>query len=269
MLEAKHYSASAEHKGSYALPQEFDGRVNKAVLYQAVRAYRNNRRQGTASTKTRTDVSGGGRKPWRQKGTGRARQGTTRSPLWSGGGVVFGPKPRSYRTGLPRKIRQSARQSALNARVSEGALYVIEMFQFAESKTRYMAQLLATLGLSDRKVLILTDANRPEIILSSRNIPNANVMRFTDASAYDILWADALIVEESAVGGHAVQRSARSSSRARRAKKASETSVKQKSSGSRKKSTRKATKRKTTKKTTKKNSKAVTKKGSKRGDNNA
>jgi large subunit ribosomal protein L4 len=242
MLEAQHYTASAERKGSYALPQEFDGTVNKVLLYQAVRAFRNNQRQGTACTKTRADVSGGSRKPWRQKGTGRARQGTARSPLWTGGGVVFGPKPRSYRTELPRKVRQSARQSALNARASEGRLYVIEALQFAAPRTRDMVELLSKLGLNDKKVLILTDSNRPEVFLSSRNIPETNVMRYTDASAYDILWADALIVEESAVGGHVVKRATGSVSRAKRGQKASQ-ATKSKKPASKKKSTKKAAKR--------------------------
>jgi len=251
MLEAQHYTASAERKGSYALPQEFDGTVNKVSLYQAVRAFRNNQRQGTASTKTRADVSGGSRKPWRQKGTGRARQGTTRSPLWSGGGVVFGPKPRSYRTDLPRKVRQSARQSALNARASEGMLYVIEALRFETPKTRDMVDLLSKLELVDKKVLILTESYRPEVFLSSRNIPKTNVMRYSDASAYDILWADALIVEESAVGGQAVKRATGSVSRAKRGQRATQTAAKSKKSASKKKSTKKAAKKtKTVKKKT-------------------
>lgn len=243
MLEAQHYTASAEHKGSYALPQEFDGTVNKVLLYQAVRAYRNNQRQGTASTKTRADVSGGSRKPWRQKGTGRARQGTTRSPLWSGGGVVFGPKPRSYRTKLPRKVRQSARQSALNARAVEGALYVIETLQIETPKTRYMVDLLRKLELYERKVLILTDSDRPTVFLSSRNIPNVNVMRYADASAYDILWADTVLVEETAVGGHALKRPHGSVSRARRVKKATQTKAQPKTGATKKKSTKKTAKK--------------------------
>ena len=116
MPEATLYTAGAKKKGSYALPDEFDGTVNKTVLYHAVRAFRNNQRQGTASTKTRSEVSGGGRKPYRQKGTGRARQGTIRAPHYPGGGVAFGPKPRSYQTDLNRKVKRLARQSALNAR---------------------------------------------------------------------------------------------------------------------------------------------------------
>ncbi len=223
MLEAHHYTSAAKRKGSYALPEEFDGTVNKVVLYHAVRAYRNNQRQGTASTKTRSEVSGGSRKPWRQKGTGRARQGTTRSPIWTGGGVVFGPKPRSYRTDLPRKVRQFARQSALNARVNEGSFYVIDGFEFETPKTKQMVELLDKLGLTDRNVLILTSESRPEVFLSCRNVQRVEVMRYADAAAYDILRADALVVEESAIGGHAVKGSSKkvTAGRAKRAQRAS------------------------------------------------
>ena len=208
MLEAQLYTAAAEEKGSYALPGEFDGRVNQSVLYHAVRAYRNNQRQGTASTKTRAEVSGGGRKPWRQKGTGRARQGTTRAPHWPGGGVAFGPRPRSYQTDLPRKVKQLARQSALNARAGESALYVIESLAFDAPKTKHLAGLLAKLGLDTQKVLVLTAEHRPAVYLSGRNIPDVQVMRYAEASAYEILWSDAVVIEEAALGGHAVAASA-------------------------------------------------------------
>ncbi|UCD25135.1 MAG: 50S ribosomal protein L4 [Gemmatimonadota bacterium] len=253
MLEAHHYSASAERKGMYALPQEFDGTVNQAVLYQAVRAFRNNQRQGNASTKTRAEVSGGTRKPWRQKGTGRARQGTTRSPIWAGGGIAFGPRPRSYRIELPRKVRQSARQSALNARANEGALYVIEAFEFGQPKTREMIQLLEKLELSSKKVLILTNGVRPEVFLSCRNIPTVDVMRYTDASAYSILWADALVIEEGAIGGEVVKRAKTSGSRTKRAEKAAAV----------KKSAKKVAKKKASKATVKKAS------GKKKGGDDA
>lgn len=205
MPEVHHYTAAAERKGSYALPAEFDGRVNEAAIHQAVRAFRNNQRQGTASTKTRSEVSGGNRKPWRQKGTGRARQGTIRSPLWAGGGVVFGPRPRSYRTKVPRKVRQLARRSALNARANEGAIHVIETLQFAAPRTREMVGLLNKLGLTDKKVLILTKEPRPEVYLSCRNLPKTKVMCYSDAPAYDILWSDFLLVEEEAIGGFATE----------------------------------------------------------------
>jgi large subunit ribosomal protein L4 len=208
MPEAQLYTATADAKGSYALPNEFDGAVNEAVLYHAVRAFRNNQRQGTASTKTRAEVSGGNRKPWRQKGTGRARQGTTRAPHWPGGGIAFGPRPRSYQTDLPRKVKQAARQSALNARAREGALVVIESLAFDTPKTKQLAGLLAKLGLEGQKVLVLTSEHRPALYLSGRNLPDVHVMRYAEASAYELLWSDAVLVEEPALGGHAVEGSA-------------------------------------------------------------
>lgn len=218
MLEAQHYTAAAQRTGSYALPPEFDGRVNEAVLYHAVRAYRNNQRQGTHATKTRAEVSGGSRKPWRQKGTGRARQGSIRAPHWRGGGVAFGPRPRSYRTDLPRKVRRLARQSALNARAAAGQVVVIEALAFEAPRTRQLAELVDKLGLAGRKVLILTAEQQPALYLSGRNLPGVHVMQYAAAAAYDLLWADTLVIEEGAIGGHAIK--GRATGRARRAEKA-------------------------------------------------
>jgi len=201
MLEAQFYTAGAKPKGAYALPPEFDGVVREGALYHAVRAYRNNQRQGTHATKTRAEVSGGNQKPWRQKGTGRARQGSTRAPHWVGGGIAHGPQPRSYRTEVPRKVRQLARRSALNARAAAGGIHVIEGFAFPAPRTRQLAELLDALGLAGRKVLVLTAATNENLYLSGRNLPDAQVMRYADASAYDILWADALVVEQAAIGG--------------------------------------------------------------------
>jgi large subunit ribosomal protein L4 len=202
MLEAPLFSAAGERAASFALPTElFDGRVHEAALYQAVVAYRNNQRQGTAATKTRGQVSGGNQKPWRQKGTGRARQGSIRAPQWRGGGVVFGPTPRDYRTAVPERIRRLARRSALNARAREGALLVIEPLPFDVPKTRQLAALLATLGVAGRKVLLLTDGVKRTVYLSGRNLPSVRVMPYAEAAAYDILWSDVLLVERSALGG--------------------------------------------------------------------
>ena len=218
MPEAPHYTATAKKKGSYALPADFDGTVNEGALYHAVRQFRGNQRQGTHATKTRSEVSGGKRKPWRQKGTGRARQGSSRAPQWVGGGIVFGPQPRSYRSDLPRKVRQLARRSALNARANGGAIHVLEQLDFPVPKTRQMADLLDTLGLAGRAVLVLTAETSPNVYRSGRNIPGVAVMRYRDAAAYDILRAHALVVEEAAIGGHAV--AAKQSQRAKRATRA-------------------------------------------------
>ena len=204
MHEALHFTAAAVQKGSYALPAEYDGTVNRAALYLAIRAYRNNQRHGTHSTKSRAEVSGGNQKPWKQKGTGRARQGSTRAPHWRHGGIVFGPKPRSYRTDIPRKVRQLARASALNSRAAEGAIHVIEALDFATPKTKQMAELLTKLSLTGKKVLILTAESRPMVYLSARNLGGVRVQRYADVAAYDVVWSDALLIEEAALGGHVI-----------------------------------------------------------------
>jgi large subunit ribosomal protein L4 len=168
-----------------------------------VKVFLNNQRQGTQKAKTRAEVSGGNQKPWKQKGTGRARAGTSRSPLWRGGGVAFAPTPRDWRTGIPKKMRQLARKSALNARAADGLLTVVERLDFAAPKTKQMTELLAKLGLEGRKVLVLTDGVNSAAYLSARNLPRAGVLPYAEASAYDILWADALVVEQAALGGEA------------------------------------------------------------------
>ena len=205
MLEAPLFSAvGARAAGAFALPESvFDGTVNEPVLHQAVTTYLNNQRQGTAATKTRRMVSGGNQKPWRQKGTGRARQGTTRAPHWRGGGVAFGPQPRDYRTAIPGKVRQLARRSALNARAREGALVVVEDLRFEGPKTAQLAGLVTKLGGADRKVLVLTNGVNRNVYLSGRNLEGAQVLPWTDASAYDVLWSDLVVVERSALGGGA------------------------------------------------------------------
>jgi large subunit ribosomal protein L4 len=166
-----------------------------------VKVFLNNQRQGTAATKTRSFVSGGNQKPWKQKGTGRARQGSTRAPHWRGGGTVFGPIPRDYRTDIPRKVKQLARKSALNARAREGALHVVERFAFRAPKTAQLAELLGTLGLEGQKVLVLTAGSNTNVFLSGRNLPSVEVLPFVEASAYDVLWSDATVVEEGALTG--------------------------------------------------------------------
>jgi large subunit ribosomal protein L4 len=203
MIEAPHYSsAGAKRDANFALPADyFDGTVNEPVLHQAVKVYLNNQRQGTHMTKSRSFVSGGNQKPWKQKGTGRARQGSIRSPQWRGGGVVFGPTPRDYRTDIPRKVRQLARKSALNARAREGAVHVIERLAFRSPKTAQLAGLLGSLGLDGRKALVLTAGHNPNAYLSGRNLPSVEVMAYPEASAYDILWCEVVVVEEGALTG--------------------------------------------------------------------
>jgi large subunit ribosomal protein L4 len=152
-------------------------------------------------TKSRSFVSGGNQKPWKQKGTGRARQGSIRAPHWRGGGVVFGPSPRDYRTEIPRKVRQLARRSALNARAREGAVHVVERLAFRSPKTAQLAGLLGSLGLAGRKALVLTAGHNLNAYLSGRNLPTVEVMAYPEASAYDILWSEVVVVEEGALTG--------------------------------------------------------------------
>lgn len=201
MIDAPHFSAAgAKHKDAFALPADlFDGTVNEAVLHQAVTSYLGNQRQGTAKTKRRQEVSGGGRKPYKQKGTGRARQGTIRAPHFRGGGIVFGPIPRSYRVELPRKQRQLARRSALNARAREGMIHVIDPIHLDVPKSRVLIDLRARLGLESTRLLLLTDGNKPSVYLSGRNVEGITVLPFAEATAYEILHAYALVIESSAL----------------------------------------------------------------------
>ncbi len=205
MIEAPHYSAAgAKQAKAVALPEAlFDGTVNEPVLHQAVITFLANQRQGTHQTKTRHFVTGGNQKPWRQKGTGRARQGSSRAPHWRHGGIAFGPHPRDYRMGIPKKVRQLARKSALNARARENALLVVDTLTYEKPSTKSFAQLLGKLGVGEKKVLVLT-ADLPtahNVYLSGRNIPTVRVLRFSDATAYEILWADAVVVELPALSG--------------------------------------------------------------------
>jgi large subunit ribosomal protein L4 len=200
MLSARYYSASGEPGDARELPQDlFDGVVHEAALHQVIKAYLANQRQGNASTKTRGLVSGGGRKVWRQKGTGRARQGSIRAPHWRGGGVVFGPTPRSYHQDVPKKVKALARRSAFNTRALADEVAVIERFDIDSPKTRRVTDLLGRIGVETRKVLILTDGINPNVFLSSRNLQNVRVMPFREASAYDVLTANQLLIEADAL----------------------------------------------------------------------
>lgn len=190
------YRADGTTDGERALPETpFDGIVNEDALHQVVTALLANRRQGTHSTKNRSTVRGGSRKPWRQKGTGRARAGSIRSALWRGGSVVFGPQPRSYRLRVLRKLRRLAIRSALNTRALDGDLALVEPLDLDPPKTREVAAFLARIGRASENVLLLTAGHRPNIYLSARNLPGVRVLPWGEASAYDILWSDIVLVE--------------------------------------------------------------------------
>ena len=200
-MNAAAYTAKGTAREKVALPADlFDGTVNMPVMHQAVKAYLANQRQGNAATKTRGFVVGGNQKPWKQKGTGRARQGSTRAPNWVGGGTVFGPRPRSYAEAVPRKVRALARKSALNARAREDAIIVIDSLEYEAPKTSQLVGLLTTLGIAGKKILILTDGTKPNVYMSGRNIRDTQVLNYSDVSTYNILWSEVVVIEASALG---------------------------------------------------------------------
>ena len=200
-IRAASYTAGGTARDTVALPETlFDGTVNMPVMHQAVKAYLANQRQGNAATKIRKYVTGGNQKPWKQKGTGRARQGSIRAPQWVGGGTVFGPIPRSYAQYVPRQVRALARKSALNARARENAIVVIDRFEYEAPKTARLKALVDRLGAGDKKVLILTDGVKTNVFLSGRNLPEVHVMPYGDVSTYHILWSDVVLIEAGAIG---------------------------------------------------------------------
>lgn len=172
---------------------------NQHAMYEAVTTYRSNQRQGTHKTKTYGEVSGSGKKLWKQKHTGRARIGALRSPLWKGGGTIFGPMPRDYSAKLPKKVRQLARRSALSHKMLEASIRVVEDFTLDAPRTREMASVLAAFELKGKKTLLLTPKNDPVVWKAGRNIPKLNVLEAAKASAYDILDNQVLLLQQSAV----------------------------------------------------------------------
>ena len=187
------YDSLGAHRGDVALdPGLFGIEPNRDVMHQVVVAHLAARRAGTASTKTRAEVRGGGRKPWRQKGLGRARHGSIRSPIWVGGGVAHGPKPRSYEQRTPKKMRGLALRSALSARASEGAVKVIAEFDWGAPKTKLARSLLEEIG-ADGKALIVLDGSEATAVRSFRNLPTVLLSRAGHLTTYDVLWSDTVV----------------------------------------------------------------------------
>jgi len=200
MATALVYEKDGTESGKMELPEKlFGGEVNQNVIHEAVVTYLANQRQGTASTKERSDVRGGGRKPYRQKGTGRARAGTTRSPVFRGGGVVFGPHPRDYSRKLPKKVKRLALVSSLSSRASNGDIVVIKALEMTEPKTKAFAGILASIDVAGKKTLIVVDRPNEATIKSARNIPGVKMMQANMVSTYDVLWADKIVLTASAV----------------------------------------------------------------------
>lgn len=200
MAVAKIVDQKGKEKGSLDLPEVLFGVTPKsAVLHDVVVATLSNRRQGTHATKTKGLVSGGGKKPWKQKGTGRARAGSIRSPLWVGGGTVFGPQPRSYRSATPKKIGRLALRMALSARANEGRLRIVDSLSVQEAKTREVVAILKTLGLAGQSVLLVTPANDPLLVRAARNIPGVQIREASSINAHDVLGSELLLMTPESV----------------------------------------------------------------------
>ena len=199
MPNVKVFNMAGQEVGTMELADSvFGAEINAAVLHAAVRAYLLNQRQGTQSTLTRTEVSGGGRKPWRQKGTGRARQGSTRSPQWTHGGIALGPKPRSYRTDMNKKTKRVALFSALSAKVAEGKLIIVDDIACTEYKTKTMVNMLKALNV-DNRALVVLDAVNPFTVKSCANIERVETTLATTINVYEIMKADKMVITAAAV----------------------------------------------------------------------
>ncbi len=180
-------------------PQVFDGSVNKAILYQVITAYRANQRMGSASTKTRKEVSGGGRKPWRQKGTGRSRHGSIRSPLWRHGGVVFGPHPRDFGYSVPQKIRREALRSSLNAKIAWGTLSLVERFHVLSPKTKEFIQTLKAFKAQGLRILCVIDAITDNIRRAAGNIQKLSLSDPVSLNALDVVNAERVLMSRDSL----------------------------------------------------------------------
>lgn len=193
------YNISGKQVGEIELNDNtFGANVNVEAMHQVVKMYLANQRQGTQSALTRAEVSGGGIKPWRQKGTGRARQGSTRSPQWKHGGIVFAPKPRSYRYTVPKKIKRIAMKSALSSKVNDNNIVVIEELNFDAPKTKQVISLLENLKVDSKTLIVLAD-NNENVVKSARNIKGVKTALVNTLNVYDILNYDKFIITKDAV----------------------------------------------------------------------
>lgn len=172
---------------------------NDHVIYLAVKTYLANQRQGTHKAKERAEVRGGGKKPWKQKGRGGARAGTSRSPLWVGGGTIFGPRPRNYRQKLNKKVLQLARKSALSYKAKASQIMIVEDFDFDSPKTKELVNILSSLNVNGKKTLLLTAGSREKVYLSGRNVPKLNILQASNASTYDLVNNQLVLLQKSAV----------------------------------------------------------------------
>ncbi len=177
----------------------FQAEGGEHLVYEAVTIHLGNRRQGTHKTKERAEVAGGGKKPWRQKGSGRARAGTNRSPIWRGGGTTFGPRPRSYRRRMPDKAARRARIAALSGKYRDESIFATEALRPSEPKTRMVAQMLENMEMADRKVLWLVAEGDRNLVLATRNLAKCRTLLATNVSVYDIVNSDVVLIEKDAI----------------------------------------------------------------------
>ena len=197
-MTVKVYNQDGQEVGTVDLkPEVFEVEPNEAVVHQYVVNYLARQRQGNASTKTRSDVSGGGRKPWRQKGTGRARAGTTRSPLWRGGGTVFGPHPRLYGNEMPKKMKRLAIRSVFADKAKNERIRVLDQIQLPEHKTKQMVAVIDKLSLTGKKCLVLDEGVNENLKISCRNMARVKYLRASLANGYDLLHADFVIMTKA------------------------------------------------------------------------
>lgn len=193
-MTVKVYNTEGAEVGSVELkPEVFGVKPNEAVVHQYIVNLLARRRQGNSATKTRRDVTGGGRKPWRQKGTGRARAGTIRSPLWRGGGTVFGPSPRLYGTEMPKRMKRLAIQSVFSDKAMSGSIKIIDRFDLDEFKTKAVQGVMTRLDLADKKCLILDEGRNEKLQYSCRNLPKVQYCRASLTNGYDLLKADVVL----------------------------------------------------------------------------
>lgn len=193
------YNMLGEQVGELELSENVFGvEINHDAIHAVVKSHLANRRQGTHSAKTRAEVRGGGRKPWRQKGTGRARHGSIRSPIWTGGGITFAPKPRDYSLKVPKKVRRLAMKSALTSKVQNNQMIVLDELKFNEPKTKEMVNVLSNIK-ADKKALIVMDEKDINVIKSARNIPNVETTLVNTLNVYDILKYDSFVITKEAV----------------------------------------------------------------------
>jgi large subunit ribosomal protein L4 len=194
-MQTKLFDKNGKESGTVELGKKiFDQKINEALIWETINALMDNRRMGQASTKTKAEVRGGGKKPWRQKGIGWARHGSTRSPIWRGGGVTFGPKPRDYTTSMPKKKKMGALLASLSAKAQESKILIIEDINLDTPKTKNFVQILKDIKIDKAKTLVAVDVMQKNILMASRNVRNVQLKRANDINCYDVLSAEYVLI---------------------------------------------------------------------------